>query len=109
MLDAIAGAYYSEWTYVEISDKLEKISRNNKVWSTRKSDNGRNTLSVQATHNPSIYEIPEVMDQMRTELGLALKHVAGGAENVNGVNYLTKPQPPVDDYYYEENTYEVNH
>ena len=38
VLDTIAGGSYGEWTYVEITEKLEKISQNNKVWSTRKSD-----------------------------------------------------------------------
>ena len=45
---------------------------------------------------------------MRTELGLVLKHVAGGAEKVNAVNYLSKPPPPNDEYYYEEGYYVVN-
>ena len=56
----------------------------------------------------STNEIREKMSQMRTELGLVLKHVTGGAEKVNAVNYLTKPPPPVDDYYYEEDSYAVN-
>ena len=38
------------------------------------------------------YEICEDMEQMRTELGLVLKHLSGGAEKINVVNYLTKPQ-----------------
>ena len=45
---------------------------------------------------------------MRTELGLVLKHVTGGAENINVVNYLAKPPPPNDEYYNAEDTYEVN-
>ena len=46
---------------------------------------------------------------MRTELGLVLKHVAGGAEKVNAVNYLSKPPPlPNDAYYYEEDSYAVH-
>ena len=45
---------------------------------------------------------------MRTQLGLVLKHIIGGAENINAVNYLSKPPPPNDECYYEENSYAVN-
>ena len=48
------------------------------------------------------------MAQMRIELGLVLKHVTGGAEKINAVNYLDKPPPPNDECYYAEETYVVN-
>ena len=63
---------------------------------------------MQATHNTAADEIREEMAQMRTKLELVLKHVIGGAEKVNAVNYLTKPSPPTYDFYYEEDSYVVN-
>ena len=48
------------------------------------------------------------MTQMRTELQLVLKHITGGAEKINAVNYLSKPPPPNDDCYFKENFYAVN-
>ena len=77
MLDTIAGGSYGECPYAEIAEKLEKLSWNNKAWSTSKSVTRRNTFAVQSTHNPATDEICEEMDQMRTEFGLVLKHITG--------------------------------
>ena len=63
---------------------------------------------MQSTHNPATYEIREEMDQMRTKLGLVLKHITGGVEKINAVNYLSKPPPPNDECYYPEVSYAVN-
>ena len=45
---------------------------------------------------------------VRTELGLVIKTYHWGAEKINVVNYLSKPPPPNDECYYEENSYDVN-
>ena len=85
VLDTIAGGSYGECPYAEIVEKLEKISRNNKAWSTRNLDTRRNTFAVHSTHNPATDEICEDMSQMRTEFGFVLKHITGGAEKMNAV------------------------
>ena len=100
VLATIAGGSYGECLYAEIFEKLEKISRNNNTWSTRKSDTRRNTFAVQSTHNPATDEIRQQMAQMRSEIGLVLKHITGGAEKRSAVNYLSKPPPPNDEFYY---------
>ena len=53
---------------------------------------------MQYAHNPPTDEIREEMAHMRTELGLVLKHVTGGKERINAVNYLAKPPPRNDEY-----------
>ena len=90
ILDTIAEGSDRECTYAKITEKLEMVSCNNKAWSTRKLNIGRKTFALQATNNLTIDEIPEELAQMRTKLGLVLKHVRGGVEKVNAVNYITK-------------------
>ena len=67
-----------------IAKKFEKISRNIKVWSTRKSYTRKNTFTVLALHNLDEDKVREEMYQMRTDLGLLLKHVTRGAKEVYG-------------------------
>ena len=107
LLDTIVRGSYGECSYAENVEKLEKICYNYKACSTTKTNTGRNTFVMQATHNSVADEIYEEMTRMRTDLGLVLKHDTGEAEKVNVVNYLTKPPLLVDEYYYEEDTYVV--
>ena len=86
VLDTIAGGLYGERAYAEIVKKLEKFPQNNKALSTRKSDTGSNTFIVQSAHNSIADYLRDDMAQMRTDLGLVLKHAVGGAEMVNAVN-----------------------
>ena len=42
------------------------------------------------------------------KLLLGMVEVVCGAEKVNALNYLAKPPPPIDECYYEEDSYAVN-
>ena len=46
----------------EIAEKLEKLSRNNKAWSTRMSNTRSNTFAMHSTHNPATDETREEMN-----------------------------------------------
>ena len=61
MLDIIVGGSYKECMYAKFLEKLEKIMHNNKAWSTRDSNTGKNTFTVQATNNPTADEMHEEM------------------------------------------------
>lgn len=107
VLDTIAGGSYGECLWPQMTEIMENISRNNKAWSTGKSETGRNTFTIQATNNQAADEIHEQMVQMRTELGLVLKDVAREDENVNALKYLTIPPQPMEEYYYQEATFNI--
>ena len=79
VLDTIFGGSYEDCIYAKITEKLEKIYRNNKARSTRKLGTGRNTFEVYVTNNSTIYKIHEEMAHIRTELGFVLKPVSGGS------------------------------
>ena len=72
--------------------------------STKNLDNGRITFEAQSAQTSFAHDLREEMVQKRIELGLVLKHVSGGAEEVNVVNYLSKPPPQNDEYYCDEDS-----
>lgn len=84
VLDMIGGVSYESCTYAEIAKKLEKITHNNKSWSTRRSDTGKNTFVVHAINNQPIDKIREETAQIKTKQGLVLKYVRGKSKKVNG-------------------------
>ena len=66
LLDTIAGGSYGVCLYADIAEKLEKISQNNKAWSSRKWNTRTNTFAIQSAHNLVAHDLREEMDQMRT-------------------------------------------
>ena len=87
---------------------MEKISRKNKAWRSRKSNTRGNTIVVQATNNPAVDELREKMAQMRSKLGFVLKPVSGGSEKENVVKYLSRTPCLTEEYYCEHTAYVVN-
>ena len=63
---------------------------------------------MQATHKPFAFEIREDIAHMKTKLGLVLKYFTGGAEKEHAVNNFTKPPLPIDEIYYEKDSYAMN-
>uniref|UniRef100_M1DIJ0 Integrase core domain containing protein n=1 Tax=Solanum tuberosum TaxID=4113 RepID=M1DIJ0_SOLTU len=61
---------------IEIVGKLEKISKNDKAWSTKTLATTKSMFSIQATPNYSNNDISEEMTTLRTEVSLVLKHRA---------------------------------
>ena len=48
------------------------------------------------------------MVQIRNVLGLVIKHVSGGSEMVYAVYNVTGNPPPLEEYYFNEESYDVN-
>ncbi|TMW81392.1 hypothetical protein EJD97_009900, partial [Solanum chilense] len=69
VLDTIAGGSYGECPYAEIAEKLEKISRNNKAWSTRESNTERNTFAVHMSR------VEDTLHKMMRRLDASDEHI----------------------------------
>lgn len=80
VLDTIAGGSYGIWTWAQINEKMQKLSHNNKAWSTRMLYSTRNIFAVQDTNISTTDNIHEKMVLITTELGFVFKHVSMDTE-----------------------------
>ncbi|TMW87781.1 hypothetical protein EJD97_019473, partial [Solanum chilense] len=69
VLDTIAGGSYGECPYAEIAEKLEKISWNNKAWSTGQSYTGRNTFAQYMAR------VEDMLDKMMRRFNASDEHI----------------------------------
>ena len=94
-------------TFAEASEKMDRVAKTNRAWSTRYSETTKSSFSTKAKPSSSLpnEELLQEIAQLRTDLQVAIKNI--GHEKVNAVD-LQGRAPSHDDYDYEEDAYYVN-
>lgn len=105
--DTVTGGAFLMNTFVKALEKMDRVAKTNRAWSTRDSETTKSSFSTKAKPSSSLpnEELLQEIAQLRIDLQVAIKNI--GHEKVNTVD-LQGREPSHDDYEYEEDAYYMN-